>query len=119
MPLEYFTKAIAILRAQPDVDPQRVYVVGGSRGGEAALLLGATFPQLMSGVVAFAPGSYVNSAIPDRGQSAWTLGGRDLPSHPARSIPARRSPTTAARLPPPSDPRSKQRRESSTSLGDR
>ena len=79
VPLEYFTRALAILRAQPGVDPRRVYVMGASRGGEAALLLGATFPQLMSGVVAFVPGSYVNSAIPDRGRSAWTLAGRDVP----------------------------------------
>jgi dienelactone hydrolase len=92
VPLEYFTKALAILRAEPGVDPQRVYVMGGSRGGEAALLLGATFPHLMSGVVAFAPGSYVNSAIPDRGESAWTLGGRDLPYVPSREF---RAPTAA------------------------
>lgn len=88
VPLEYFTKALATLRAQPGVDPHRVYVMGASRGGEAALLLGATFPQLMSGVVALVPGSYVNAAIPDRGQSAWTLAGRDLPFAPYRKFRA-------------------------------
>jgi dienelactone hydrolase len=82
VPLEYFTKALAVLRAQPGVDPRRVYVMGASRGGEAALLLGATFPQLVNGVVAFVPSSYVNAAIPDRDDSAWTLAGRDLPYAP-------------------------------------
>jgi dienelactone hydrolase len=82
VPLEYFTKALAVLRAQPGVDPRRVYVMGASRGGEAALLLGATFPRLVNGVVAFVPGSYVNSAIPDGGDSAWTLAGRELPYAP-------------------------------------
>jgi dienelactone hydrolase len=88
VPLEYFTKALGILRAQPGVDPRRVYVMGASRGGEAALLLGSTFPKLVNGVVAFVPGSYVNSAIPDRGHSGWTLAGRELPYAPFRKFGA-------------------------------
>ena len=88
VPLEYFTRALALLRAQPGVDPRRVYVMGASRGGEAALLLGATFPQLVNGVIAFVPGSYVNSAIPDRGDSGWTLAGRDLPYAPVSKFGA-------------------------------
>ena len=88
VPLEYFTKALALLRAQPGVDPRHVFVMGASRGGEAALVLGATFPQLVNGVVAEVPGSYVNSAIPDRGRSAWTLAGRDLPYAPVSKFGA-------------------------------
>jgi dienelactone hydrolase len=88
VPLEYFTRALALLRAQPGVDPRRVYVMGASRGGEAALLLGATFPQLVDGVIAFVPGSYVNSAIPDRGDSGWTLAGRELPYVPVSKFGA-------------------------------
>jgi dienelactone hydrolase len=79
VPLEYFTKALGVLRAQPGVDPRHVFVMGASRGGEAALLLGSYFPQLVNGVIAQVPGSYVNSAIPDRGRSAWTLAGHDVP----------------------------------------
>lgn len=79
IPLEYFTRALAVLRAQPGVDPRHVLVMGTSRGGEAALLLGSYFPQLVNGVVALVPGSYVNSAIPATGRSPWTLRGRDLP----------------------------------------
>jgi len=45
IPLEYFEKAIAWLRAQPGVDAERVAVVGNSKGGELALLLGATYPK--------------------------------------------------------------------------
>jgi dienelactone hydrolase len=81
IPLEYFTKALGVLRAQPGVDPRHVLVAGESRGGEAALLLGAHFPQLVNGVVAGVPSSVVNPApSPDNGNPAWTLGGRPLPT---------------------------------------
>jgi dienelactone hydrolase len=79
IPLEYFAKALAVLRAQPGVDPRHVFVMGASRGGEAALLLGSSFPGLVNGVIGLVPGSYVNSALPDTGRSPWTLHGRDLP----------------------------------------
>jgi pimeloyl-ACP methyl ester carboxylesterase len=75
--LEYFTNALAVLRAQPGVDPGHVLVMGHSRGGEAALLLGAYFPRLVNaGVVAGVPSSVVNPGLPDTTQSPWTLRGR-------------------------------------------
>ena len=51
-----------------------------SRGSEAALLLGAYFPQLVNGVIAGVPSSVVNPGWPDTSQPAWTLGGRPLPA---------------------------------------
>ena len=60
IPLEYFTSALEVLRAQPGVDPDHVLVAGDSRGGEAALLLGAHFPQLVNGVIAGVPSSVVH-----------------------------------------------------------
>jgi dienelactone hydrolase len=81
IPLEYFTKALKVLRAQPGVDPRHVLVAGVSRGGEAALLLGAHFPQLVNGVIAGVPSSVVNPGErPDASKPAWTLGGRPLPA---------------------------------------
>lgn len=73
VPLEYFAKALAFLRAQPGVDPHHITVKGGSRGGEAALLLGATFPTLVDAVVAGSPSSLVNPSYPSGAQPAWTL----------------------------------------------
>jgi dienelactone hydrolase len=58
IPLEYFTRPLKLLRAQPGVDPRHVLVAGESRGGEAALLLGASFPQLINGVIAGVPSSW-------------------------------------------------------------
>jgi dienelactone hydrolase len=81
IPLEYFTDALGVLRAQPGVDPDHVLVAGVSRGGEAALLLGAHFPRLVNGVIAGVPSSVVNPGErPDTSRPAWTLGGRPLPA---------------------------------------
>jgi dienelactone hydrolase len=80
IPLEYFTSALRVLRAQPGVDPDHVLVAGESRGGEAALLLGAHFPRLVNGVIAGVPSSVVNPGWPDTSKPAWTLRGRPLPA---------------------------------------
>ena len=74
IPLEYLTRALERLRA--DVAAERVVVLGISRGGELALILGSRFPELVDGVVAYAPSSVVNSSL-DCGP-AWTYGGRPL-----------------------------------------
>lgn len=94
IPLEYFARALAVLRAQPGVDPHHVLVMGYSRGGEAALLLGAYFPQLVNGVIAGVPSSVVNMGYPDPNRPAWTLAGGPLPAvslaqykAPAASVP--------------------------------
>ncbi len=65
VPLDYFEAALAWLVAQPELDRERIGVLGVSRGAELALLLGATFPQIRA-VVAYAPSSV-----------AWAAGGRD------------------------------------------
>jgi dienelactone hydrolase len=77
IPLEYFAKALRWLAAQPGVDPNRVLVYGASRGGEAALLIGATYPDLVHGVIACTPSADVFPAYPGPGY-AWTLGGQPI-----------------------------------------
>ncbi len=54
IPLETFDRALAWLKAQPDVDPARIAVVGGSKGAEAALIVAARHPELRA-VVAGMP----------------------------------------------------------------
>jgi dienelactone hydrolase len=65
IPLDYFEAAFAWLAAQPEVDLNRLGILGVSRGAELALLLASTFPQIRA-VVAFAPSSV-----------AWAAGGRE------------------------------------------
>jgi dienelactone hydrolase len=78
IPLEHFRRALERLRARPDVDPRRVVVIGISRGGEGALLIGATYPRLVHGVIGLAPSNVVNPS-PDGRSVAWTLHGRPVP----------------------------------------
>jgi dienelactone hydrolase len=83
IPLEYFGRAIDWLAHQPRVDPDRIGVRGGSRGGELALLLGTRFPQLRA-VVAAAPSSVVwsGTSMTDLTavfRPAWTDNGQPVP----------------------------------------
>ena len=81
IPLEYFVTALTLLATQPGVDPHHLLVWGASRGSEAALLLGAHYPQLVHGVIATVPSGVVNAGYPptEPPQPAWTLGGTPLP----------------------------------------
>jgi dienelactone hydrolase len=79
--LEYFGDSIHWLQSQPEIRPDKIAVFGVSRGGELALLLGSTFPQIKA-VIAMSPsgviwpglGSNENDPVP-----AWTYGGKFLP----------------------------------------
>jgi dienelactone hydrolase len=83
IPLEYFAKALRWLADQPGVDPKRVMTLGVSRGGEAALLVGATYPDLVRGVYSSTGSSEVGpGAGAPRPAAAWTLGGKPVPYGP-------------------------------------
>jgi dienelactone hydrolase len=86
IPLEYFERAIAWLKAQPAIDANRIAIVGNSKGAELALLLGATYPEEIRAVVGYAPSSIVWQGIPfDRElyyggpRSSWSLRGEPIP----------------------------------------
>lgn len=78
IPLEYFGKAFAYLDGRPEVAHGRAIVMGASRGGELALLLGSKLPNVI-GVVADAPSSYVWGSV-DGTKAGWTEGGQGLVS---------------------------------------
>ena len=90
VPLESFGVAIALMLAHDQVRGDRVGVLGGSRGGEAALLVGATFPHV-GAVVSTVGSGLVTAGIPRlpgmldilrANVPSWTWRGRPVPYLP-------------------------------------
>ncbi len=83
IPIEYFEKAIHYLEARHDIDNERLAVVGKSRGGELALLLGSIFPQLKVILADVPSGVLWNGFGYDWEQEgprpAWVYNGKALP----------------------------------------
>jgi fermentation-respiration switch protein FrsA (DUF1100 family) len=83
-PLEYFQQGMDWIRQHVRPAHDFVALSGQSRGGELVLLLGATFPEAVSAVVAYVPGAVVhsgqNAADPKVGRDgpAWLLGGKPV-----------------------------------------
>jgi pimeloyl-ACP methyl ester carboxylesterase len=81
IPVEYFGRAVQWMCARPEVDPHFVSVLGASRGAEAALLVGAIFPEVKA-VVARSPSNVRWEGVTANhfpGGPAWTYGGKPLP----------------------------------------
>ena len=83
IPLELFVNALTWLRDRPEVDPERVAMMGWSRGSEATQLVAVRDPQLKA-IVLGMPGSAVwpgfSWEAPWAGfDTAWTWQGEDLP----------------------------------------
>jgi len=86
IPLEYFGKAIAWMKAQPAIDSERLAIAGVSRGSTLALLLPTIYPEF-DVVVAFAPSHVIwQSTYLDwdryAERSSHTFEGRPLPFVP-------------------------------------
>jgi dienelactone hydrolase len=81
IPLEYFNKAFDWMSAREDIDTGKLVIIGGSRGAELALILGAAFPVIKA-VIGYAASSVVWSAtggITLLGRVAWTHQNQPLP----------------------------------------
>lgn len=77
IPLEYFAAAARRLATESGVGRGRVATLGYSRGTEPAMLVGAYFPELIGGVVAYAPASGADVGFPNGG-AAWTRAGKPI-----------------------------------------
>lgn len=82
VPVETIGKALDDVAKRPDVDPNRIAIMGGSKGGELALLSASLYPQIHA-VVADVPSPFAWQGIPDgpgaSPTSSWTYQGKALP----------------------------------------
>lgn len=82
VPVETVGKALDDISKRSDVDPNRIAILGGSKGGELALLVASLYPQIHA-VVADVPSPFAWQGIPDgpsaASTSSWTYEGRPLP----------------------------------------
>jgi len=95
IPLEYFGEGLRWLQGQPEVDAERIGVVGRSKGGELALLLGATYPETIKAVVGYVPSGVAWQSIPsgpdslrEGPRSSWTLGAEPVAFVPFKPTPS-------------------------------
>jgi dienelactone hydrolase len=95
LPLEYFGTAISFMEAHPWVRGDRLAVMGGSRGGEAALLVAATDSRVRA-VVSTVGGGVMTQGIPPADTlleilttrvSSWSQDGRPLAYLPCSAPP--------------------------------
>lgn len=89
VPLEYFHEALLWLKSE--FKEIKIAILGGSKGGEASLLLSSTFPEFISATAAIVPAHMVVATLDQEGAlvSSWTHNGEPFPS--AGERPARLS----------------------------
>jgi dienelactone hydrolase len=93
IPVEYFGTALSYLADRADIAADRIAVHGGSKGGEAALLIGSIYPAVRA-VVSIVGGGLVTQGISQDVETGslleilrtpvpnWTYQGRELPYLP-------------------------------------
>lgn len=84
IPLEYFEKAVLWLMEQPEVNPNKIILMGASRNAELALLVASYFPKYFHGVIAYSPSSvsWSNTVIPFNSETvkpSWTFKNQPVP----------------------------------------
>jgi dienelactone hydrolase len=86
IPLEYFGQGIAWLKHQDVVDPDRIGMMGYSRGGEGSLLVASHYPDIRAVVCVAGGGLVFQDPWSDEPTPAWTWQGKDIPYFPLDSV---------------------------------
>lgn len=69
--LEYFKHAIEFIKKKFNSD--KVILIGNSRGGELALILGTYYQELFDKIIALVPSAFVNGGFPFINKPAWKI----------------------------------------------
>jgi len=69
--LEYFQSAVSFFRSFESVDSSTIHLIGQSRGGELALLLGCYFKDSFTSITAIAPCHSICGGFPHPNVPAW------------------------------------------------
>ncbi len=85
IPLEYFQNAMRWLKKQPQVDGNKIALLGQTRGAELVLLLASLFPGEMDAGIAFSPYHLVFGDYSQEEKSAWTYKNKPVPFMPMLS----------------------------------
>lgn len=81
IPVETVGNALNAIAARPDVDANRIAIMGYSKGGEFALLVASLYPQIHAAIAAV-PSPFAWQGIAQgygAPQSSWTYHGKPLP----------------------------------------
>lgn len=79
IPLEYFQQAMNWFKKQPQVEGNKIAIMGHSRGGELAILLASIFPGEMGAAIAYSAPHLVYGDFSPDNKSAWTYKNKPLP----------------------------------------
>ncbi|MFH1643811.1 MAG: acyl-CoA thioesterase/bile acid-CoA:amino acid N-acyltransferase family protein [bacterium] len=82
IPLEYFQNAMHWFKKQPQVDGNKIALMGHSRGAELVLLLSSMFPGEMDAAIVFSAPHLVYGDFLPENKSAWTYKNKPLPFMP-------------------------------------
>ncbi len=81
VPVEYFEDAVEWLSSRDSIQEEPIAVIGSSKGGELALLLGSKIEKLKT-VITYVPSGVVFQGIQEsfkKPSSSWSHGGEPLP----------------------------------------
>lgn len=76
--LEYFENAISWCQSQPQIKADLITLIGQSRGGELALILGTIFPEQIKAIVSYVPCNMRVGGATHPNQPAWIYKGMPL-----------------------------------------
>jgi len=82
IPLEYFKNAMRWLKKQPQVEGNKIALLGQTRGAEVGLLLASLFPGEMNACIIYSPYHFVCSDYSQEQKSAWTYKNKPVPFMP-------------------------------------